>query len=85
VITNAPFPLKGVTITSARLQAGSIVMSGTNGLANGVYYVLSSTNLAAPLAIRWTPISTNLFDGSGNFIISLPTGNGQEFFKIESQ
>lgn len=85
VITNAPFPLKGVTITSARAQSGSIIMSGTNGLANGVYYVLSSTNLAAPIATRWTPIATNAFDSSGNFIISLPAGNGQEFFKIESQ
>lgn len=85
VITNAPFPLKGVTITSARAQSGSIVMSGTNGLANGVYYVLSSTNLAAPMAIRWTSIATNAFDVNGDFIITLPAGNGQEFFKIESQ
>jgi hypothetical protein len=70
-----------VTITSAKLQAGSIVLSGTNGLANGVYYVLSSTNLALP----WTPIATNAFDGSGDFNVSFPLGSGQQFFKIESQ
>jgi hypothetical protein len=81
VVTNATFPQKGVTITSAKLQAGSIVLSGTNGLANGVYYVLSSTNLAQP----WTPIATNAFDASGDFDVSFPTSSGQQFFKIESQ
>jgi hypothetical protein len=81
VVTNAPFPQKGVTITSAKLQAGSIVLSGTNGLANAVYVVLSSTNLTQP----WTPIATNAFDGSGDFNASFPTSSEQQFFKIESQ
>ena len=81
VLTNAVFPTNGVTITSAALQAGSIVLSGTNGLANGAYFVLSSTNLAQP----WTPIATNAFDGSGNFNVSFPTTSAQQFFKIESQ
>jgi hypothetical protein len=81
VVTNAVFPLKGVTLTSAKLEAGSIVLTGTNGVANGVYYVLSTTNLALP----WTPIATNAFDGSGNLNASFPTGSDQQFFKIESQ
>jgi len=82
VVTNSPsFPQKGVTITTAHVQAGSIVLAGTNGLAEDVYYVLSSTNLAAP----WTRIATNTFDGSGNFNISFPTGNQQQYFKVESQ
>ncbi|HWY75331.1 MAG TPA: hypothetical protein VN281_06925 [Verrucomicrobiae bacterium] len=85
VVTNATFPPKGVTITSARLQAGSLVLAGTNGLAGTVYYVLGSTNLAAPLATRWVPVATNSFDGSGNFNISLPTSYPYEFFRIESQ
>jgi hypothetical protein len=70
-----------VTITSATLQAGSIVLSGTNGLANGAYVVLSSTNLALP----WTPIATNSFNAAGDFNVSFPTSDGQQFFKIESQ
>jgi len=81
VVTNAPVPQIGVTITSAKLQAGSIVLSGTNGLANAAYFVLSTTNLAQP----WTPIATNAFDGSGNFNASFPTNGAQQFFKIESQ
>jgi hypothetical protein len=60
-------------------------LSGTNGVANGVYYVLSSTNLAAPLATRWTPIATNAFNASGDFDISFPASNTQQYFKIESQ
>jgi hypothetical protein len=86
VITNSPpLPTNGVTITSTALQAGNIILSGTNGVANGVYYVLSSTNLAAPLATRWTPIATNAFNGSGDFNISFPVSNTQQYFKIESQ
>jgi hypothetical protein len=81
VVTNASFPLKGVTLTSAKLQAGSIVLTGTNGLPDGVYYVLSTTNLALP----WTPIATNAFDGSGNLNASFPASSEQQFFKIESQ
>jgi hypothetical protein len=82
VLTNAPAPPPvGVTIASASLQAGNIVFSGTNGTANGTYYVLASTNLAA----GWARIATNTFNASGDFNVSYPVGNGQEFYKIESQ
>jgi hypothetical protein len=86
VLTNSPsFPTKGVTITSAKVQDGDITLSGTNGVPGDFYYVLSSTNLAAPLATRWTIISTNAFDSSGDFNVSFPTSNGQQYFRIESQ
>jgi hypothetical protein len=82
VITNAVAPPPtGVTITSAKLQSGNIVLTGANGTASGTYYVLGATNLAGP----WVPISTNTFDGSGNLNVSLPAASAQEFFKIESQ
>jgi hypothetical protein len=83
VLTTAPFPARGVTITSAKLEAGSLVLTGTNGLADGEFIVLTSTNLAA----GWTPIATNSFDGNGHFDISLPyapTVPGQ-YFSIKSQ
>ena len=35
-------------------------------LTNGTYFVLTSTNVAAPLA-NWTPMLTNQFNGGGNF------------------
>ena len=57
------------------------MFSGTNGVANGRYYVLTSTNLAA----GWVRLSTNAFDASGDFNVSLPASETQQFFKIESQ
>jgi hypothetical protein len=31
---------------------------------------------------QWTVLSTNSFDGSGNFNISIPVSRTQEFFRI---
>jgi len=61
-----------------------VVINGTGGVTNGSYYVLASTNLALPLD-QWTPIATNLFDASGNFIFtnSAPTNAPQEFFRLQ--
>jgi hypothetical protein len=81
VITNAVVVPTGVKIASATLQSGNIVLSGNNGLAGASYIVLGTTNVAGP----WTPVSTNTFDGSGNFNVALPATDEQEFFKIEPQ
>jgi hypothetical protein len=84
-VTSAPKPpAKGTTVTSVSLESGtsSFVISGTNGVANSVYYVLTSTNLTV-----WTPIATNSFDSNGDFSATLPylkAENGR-FYKIESQ
>jgi fibronectin-binding autotransporter adhesin len=51
----------GITVSGTNL-----VFSGSNGMAAGNYYVLTSTNIGLPLT-NWTPIATNAFDGSGNF------------------
>ncbi len=61
-----------------------VAMSGTGGVTNGTYYVLASTNLALPLS-QWTPVTTNQFDASGNFIFtnSAPTNAPQEFFRLQ--
>jgi hypothetical protein len=85
-ITAAPFSTTGTTITSVTQSGTNIVITGTNGLANGVYYVLSSTNVALPLA-NWTAIATNSFDGSGNFSATLPisASDKQRFYVIKSQ
>jgi fibronectin-binding autotransporter adhesin len=61
-IAIAPPPV----ISSIVLSAGALVISGTNGPANGTYLVLSSTNLASPLS-NWSAIATNTFSGSGTF------------------
>ena len=53
----------------ARHHASGLVLNGSNGVANGTYYVLTSTNVATPLA-SWTVLSTNNFDVNGAFSIS---------------
>jgi fibronectin-binding autotransporter adhesin len=64
MITSAP--ARPPVINTIGVVGGQIVISGTNGVATTNYYVLTSTNIALPLA-SWTPLATNTFDGSGNF------------------
>lgn len=66
-ITNLPTP---VAINVA-YSSGNLTLSGTGGTPGGTYYVVGSTNLTLPLA-DWTVLSTNSFDGSGNFSASVP-------------
>jgi hypothetical protein len=58
-------------IASVNLSAGNVVMSGTNGTGNAIYYVLSSTNLALPVN-QWYQIGTNQFDDFGAFSATNP-------------
>jgi hypothetical protein len=44
-------------------------LSGTGGVTNGTYYVLTSSNLLLPLT-NWTSIATDQFDSAGNFIFT---------------
>ena len=61
----------------------NLVMSGSNGLPLGNYYVLSATNLALPLA-NWTRVATNQYDASGKFIFTNPISAGQQnFFRLQ--
>lgn len=64
--------------------ANGLVMSGSGGVTNGTYYVLISTNLALP-PNQWTPVATNLFDASGNFIFTNPLNpnSPQAFYRLQ--
>ena len=42
------------------------IVAGAGGPPGGGYTLLASTNLSLP-ADQWTPVASNLFDGSGNF------------------
>jgi hypothetical protein len=46
-----------------------VVISGSGGTPNGIYYVLTSTNVAAP-ATQWTCVATNEFDGTSRFVFT---------------
>jgi autotransporter-associated beta strand protein len=60
VVTAKPF------ISSAGLAGNGFVFGGTGGVAGADFYLLGSTNLAAPLT-NWARRLTNQFDGNGNF------------------
>ncbi len=66
--------------------ANGLVLSGTNGANNGIYYVLNSTNLAIPLNL-WTPVATNQFGSHGQFIFTNPVqfGTPQLFIILKQQ
>jgi autotransporter-associated beta strand protein len=68
-------------ITSVTRSGNNLVLNATNGAPNGIYAVLTSTNVALPLA-SWTPIILGgAFDASGNFTgILIPMTNGAKSF-----
>jgi autotransporter-associated beta strand protein len=71
-------------ITSVTISNGNLVLSGTNGVPNGTYLVLASTNVALPLAF-WVPETTNIFDGNGGFTATIPVTNTvpNKFFLLQ--
>lgn len=66
-----------------QLTRTNLVISGTNGATNGVYYVLSATNASLPLN-QWTPEATNAFDSQGAFAFTntLTPAVPQKFFRL---
>ncbi len=61
----------------------NLVLSGTGGVGNANFILLGTTNLASP---NWTPLLTNQFDGSGNFIFTnAPGTNDQNYFRLQLQ
>jgi autotransporter-associated beta strand protein len=63
-VTNHP------SVNHFGLSGNTVVFSGTNGIPNGQYYVLASTNVSLTIS-NWSRIATNYFDGSGNFSFSV--------------
>jgi hypothetical protein len=72
--------------TTAVWSGGNLIFSGTNGAPGSPYWVLSSTNLAVPLA-QWTPVFTNNFDANGRFSYTNVPGptRPQQFFILKLQ
>ncbi len=66
------------------LVGDSVILGGTNGVANGSYVFLASTNAAAP-ATNWTALMTNTFDFNGVFQITNPIGSNtpHRFYRIQ--
>jgi hypothetical protein len=71
-------------IGNVSIVGGRLVLNGSGGITNGTYYLLTSTNIAAPLT-EWTPLQTNQFDGSGSFNFTIPINqnSAQSFYLLK--
>jgi hypothetical protein len=67
--------------SSITTSGNSVVLTGTGGITNANFILLDTTNLTG----NWVPLSTNVFDGSGNFNVTNPaTGNApQNYYLLE--
>lgn len=73
------------SFTSLSLSGTTLTLAATNGATNGIYVLLSSTNVALPLA-QWIPMLTNTFDSGGNLDLStnvINPGDAQRFYLLE--
>jgi hypothetical protein len=74
-------------VNSVKLSGTNLIIKGTNGPHTGNFYVLTSTNLAAP-PTNWLRALTNPFDANGNFNSTNPlntTTNSNLFFRLQLQ
>lgn len=71
-----------ITLGNPVLSGGDLTFSGTGGIPDAQYRILTSTNVALPLA-SWTPVVTNVFapDGSYSYTQSFLT-NPASFFRL---
>ena len=74
VVVKPKAALGGVT-----LAGGKLVFSGTNGPAGQQYRILTTTNVALPLA-GWTPVWTNVFAADGSYSYTNTPGAGAAGF-----
>jgi autotransporter-associated beta strand protein len=79
VVSNTP-----PVIASVRIAGGGIVMVGHGGAPGATFWVMTSTNVALPLA-GWSFSATNIFDAAGNFAFTnaLSPGNDLQFFRLQ--
>ena len=65
------------------LSGGNLIMTGSGGTPDADYYLLTSTNVALPLA-QWTRSATNQFDSEGNFAVTNSvTSQPRQFFRVQ--
>jgi hypothetical protein len=69
-------------VGSVSVSGGNVVITGTSPDVGQSYRILTTTNLALPLA-SWMPVATNVFAGAG-FSNSIPlnSANPQQFYQV---
>ena len=78
-------PATPPVFSGAILSGNNLIMTGSNGTANGSYYVLTSPDVVLPMT-NWSRLLTNQFDGSGNFSFSNSVNpvTPQMFFRLQT-
>jgi len=75
--------LTSPVIASLQISGANLFISGGGGTASWPYVVLVTTNFPG----NWTPVTTNAFDTSGNFSITLTNaisaGSSQSFYRLQ--
>ncbi len=72
-------------ITSMGVSGKTLTITATNGVYNGNFVLLESTNLLKPVA-QWTRVLTNSFNASGTLNLStnvVTPGTPEEFYLLE--
>jgi autotransporter-associated beta strand protein len=67
----ASAPLSGLEFTASPVISGTSLMISATNMGAGTVYLLTTTNLAAPVS-TWTPVWTNVLGGSGSFTATVP-------------
>jgi autotransporter-associated beta strand protein len=83
-VLTSPFAPGPPAFKTPAVRGGDLILQGTNGNANGTYYIVASTNIASPPA-DWTVIATNISDAAGMFSNSIPLGTSflQYFYRLK--
>ena len=70
-------------ITSFAISGGNLFISGSNGVPNGIYSLLVSTDVSLPRA-SWGRIAILSFDSTGDFSFSVPVdpAKSQQYYLI---
>lgn len=78
-VVSGPVP----QFTGISKSGTNVILTGTGGIANTSYVVLTATNAAQPLN-QWTSIATNQFGAGGTFILTngINPGTPQRFFML---
>jgi hypothetical protein len=75
-------------ILGTSVSGTDLVITGSNGVAGGAYWVWASTNLTLPLA-QWTPVATNVLGTDGGFTLTVTNAVNiacpQRFFILQLQ
>jgi autotransporter-associated beta strand protein len=71
-------------INSVVRSGSNLILSGTNGPANGTYVEITSTNISLART-NWTPILTNTFSPTGTFSVTnaISSTTNRQYFAIQ--